>query len=110
MNVFDLDLANHKSKEVKFFSGRPRGEKVRESIFLGKKEDMVEEVRVKVPTGTRSIHTSFFLGLFGPSVRKCGSGEKFLEKFKFDCEEIINKDVDEGIVLALKKSNVLKEK
>lgn len=103
-----INLADHKDNEVKFFSGRPRGETVRLSLNLDSQENNTTEITVIVPDDVNSIHTSFFLGLFGPSVRKCGSRESFLNKFKFNCPEELKEDIDEGIDLALKKSNVLK--
>lgn len=66
------------------FIGRPNGEAARQKLSLDEidaNEDMV--IEVDIPETTYSINSSFFLGLFGKSIRKAGSEEKFLNKYKF---------------------------
>lgn len=104
-----INLADYKTSEVKFYSGRPRGEKVREELRLDLEEDGVDLYSITIPEDTDSIHTSFFLGLFGSSVRKCGTRDSFLKKFKFQAPDGVMEDIEDGINQALKKSNVLQK-
>jgi hypothetical protein len=104
-----IDLGKFKDPNVKFYSGRPRGEAVRKELRLDENENRENNIVVKVPTDVDTIHSSFFLGLFGISVRKCQSKEAFLKKFQFECSHGVSEDVIEGIEQALKRSNVLRK-
>lgn len=104
-----INLAEYKTAEVKFYSGRPRGEKVRDTLGFENEESQMDEYLIQIPQDTDSIHTSFFLGLFGPSVRKCGTRDAFLKKFKFQAPEGVMEDIEDGILQALKKSSVLQK-
>ncbi|WP_186093573.1 hypothetical protein [Burkholderia gladioli] len=46
-------------------------------------------VTVRVPDTTYSVTSSFFLGLFGPSVLAAGSQKKFFEKFQFKATPVL---------------------
>lgn len=104
-----IDLSKYKTPEVKFYSGRPRAEAVRQELNLEKEESGIEQYTIIVPQDTDSIHTSFFLGLFGPSIRKCGSRAEFLKKFVFQAPPSVLEDVEDGIIQAFKKTNVLQK-
>jgi hypothetical protein len=51
------------------------------------------------------MNTSFFLGLFGGSVRALGK-EKFIEKYHFDCDPVHFDTIADGIERALKESDI----
>lgn len=76
-----IDLA---TVEGKVYSGRERGELLRKEFQLDLLDQGTSSVAVKFPPETYSVTSSFFLGLFGPSVISCGSIEKFFTKFKFE--------------------------
>ncbi len=63
--------------------GHDRGVALREHYDLHRLEDEVARVRVVCPAEIFSISSSFFMGLFGPSVSKCGSVSAFERKFQF---------------------------
>lgn len=66
------------------YSGRNRGESARTKINLNESENKQGYFfLVTIPHNFLVITSSFFLGLFGPSIQKCGSREKFLQKFDF---------------------------
>jgi ribosomal protein L31 len=71
------------------YSGRDRGEALRKKYNLDMTEDAADVVEVVIPIATYTISSSFFLGLFGPSVRKCGSVDNFERKFNFRGPEFL---------------------
>lgn len=105
MDKIVIDLKDYRSANVKVFSGRDRGEAVRKSIQLDTSRDTAEYVFI-VPEDIMSINESFFLGLFGPTIRKIGV-EVFKQRFTFHCESHILKDIDDGISKAIRKKSAL---
>ena len=104
----EIDFSKLIKGNIKIFSGRDKGENARKNFNLDKldlKED--EIVNVFIPEEIWSINSSFFLGCFGPSVRKLGE-DGFREKYVFNCGSIILKNIEDGISRALKTSNPLK--
>lgn len=72
------------------YSGRPRGVAVREKYALDAVDkDATQVVDVTIPDDTYSMTSSFFLGLFGPSVVRAGSSEAFFRKFHFDAKPVL---------------------
>jgi hypothetical protein len=66
------------------FSGRTRGENARKKITLDELESQPDNTFIVVlPANFFTITSSFFLGLFGKSIQRCGSSEAFLNKFDF---------------------------
>ncbi|NJD03420.1 MAG: hypothetical protein FIA99_12695 [Ruminiclostridium sp.] len=102
-----IDLNNYKVKDIKVLSGREKGEEVRRLTNLEEKEKEEKLIEIIVPIDLYSINSSFFLGMFGPSIRKFKE-EGFRNKFRFKCDEVILKNIDDGISRALKESDVLK--
>lgn len=64
------------------YTGRDRGEALRTKWKLDELERGDEVVLVVIPDSTYTVSSSFFLGLFGPSVRSLGM-DKFWKKFQF---------------------------
>lgn len=88
-------------------SGRSKGELVREKFKLDHIDNEPVRVVVQIPEATYSVTTSFFLGLFGDSVRKAGSREAFLRKFNFQAPEVFDKTFDTCISRALQEQRAL---
>jgi len=101
-----IDLKNYSTPGAIFLSGRPKGEGIRNEIGLDR-VDTSETVIVEIPDSIISLNSSFFLGLFGPSVRKLGP-EEFRRRFSFNGPAAIYRDIDDGVRQALKDSNPLK--
>ena len=83
------------------FTGRPRGEAARARLAL----DTVgpnDDVLVRIPDGVYTITSSYFLGLFAPSVKLLGGREGFLKVFKFDGPAFILNKLDDWIERALR--------
>lgn len=69
------------------YSGRSRGEAARKSLNLDQKDKEEIFIEVKIPESTYSITSSFFLGIFGKSIRSCGDVDKFFSKFSFNAPD-----------------------
>lgn len=87
-------------------SGRDRGEDLRKKLNLEKLEKENEIINIIIPEEVCSLNSSYFLGLFGHSVRLFGEN-KFLEKYNFQCDELIKENIIDGISSALKEGNAL---
>ena len=90
-------------------SGRDCGEEFRKRYQLDKLDGAEGEVQVLIPAEVISMNTSFFLGLFGPSVRRLG-GDGFLSKYKFVCDDVHMETVREGVSRALKEHTIFEKK
>lgn len=88
------------------YTGRDRGEQLREKLGLDQIDLRHESVAVIIPSTTYSISSSFFLGLFGPSVVSYGSAEKFYEAYKFEATDFISGIVHEYVLRALQQRNL----
>lgn len=65
------------------YSGRDRGEEVRRRLNLDQIDCSETQVEVVIPESTYSVTSSFFLGLFGDSVRASGNINAFYRKYTF---------------------------
>jgi len=90
------------------YIGRPKGEAAREKLNVDcfDKDDNVV-IDVVIPDNTYSINSSFFLGLFGDSIRAAGSREAFLKKYNFKTSPEFMKSVESGIQRALHEQSFL---
>lgn len=100
-----IDLDKYRSKASRVFAGRSRGEAVRTAAKLDDIDRTEEIVEVHVPEDTFSVNSSFFLGMFGGSIRTLGE-DKFREKYRF-----VGKDVsrvfEDGVKEALRTGSPL---
>jgi len=101
-----IDLNHFQTAGSWVFSGRPRGAKIREENGVDLLDSTAGPVEVVIPTEILGLNPSFFLGLFGPSVRKFGR-EEFEKKYHFLCNPIVLTDIEDGIKQALKGTNPL---
>lgn len=98
-----------KNPNSKVLSGRKEGKEFRDKIDLDNIDKNSDVVNVIFPDDIISLNSSFFLGLFGPSVRYLGK-EKFEQKYTFTCPDFIINSINDGIERALKTSNALEKK
>lgn len=89
----------------KVFVGRPKGERARVIAKLDRADERDSNVTVIVPEGVYSVNSSFFLGMFGPSVRRWRE-EGFRERYKFVGTDISHA-VEDGIREALDSTSPL---
>jgi hypothetical protein len=82
--TIEIDLTNFSEEGVGILAGRGRGKAVRAKLGLDAIDrDPEKTVRVVIPPYVYSVNSSFFLGLFKPSVRLLGK-EEFLRKYRFE--------------------------
>lgn len=86
------------------YIGRDQGEAARESFKLDELESsgLLKRVIVDIPPETYNINSSFFLGLFGASIRRAGSRDKFLSLFEFETHgknyQVIKRSIERALV------------
>ena len=102
-----IDLNRCVKKDSKVLSGRDEGKKWRNEFNLENLDNSGEVIKVQVPEDLYSINPSFFLGLFGKSVRLLGV-ENFKKHYIFLCDEIIMECIEEDINRAVNEVDVLK--
>lgn len=98
MSKITVDLT---SVEGPVYTGRQKGEALRSELLLDQKEAAADVVEVVIPTSAYTVSSSFFLGLFGPSVLKCGSVDSFERKFKFTAPQFLKPVLHQHASLAL---------
>lgn len=92
-------------RDSKFLSGRPSGENARKHFHLERLDTTSEPVEVSIPTDLYGVNLSFFLGMFGPSIRKQGR-EHFNEHYHFVGDAVHSRIVEEGIRRALAEATI----
>lgn len=102
----EINFSTFLPSSVRVLSGRDYGKDVRATNNLDKVDRTNEHVRVIIPDRVYSVNASFFLGLFGPSVRLLGA-DQFRSRYEFFCDEVIKENIEDGIQRAIKESNVL---
>ncbi len=109
MAVLKIDLEDAlTSRDSRVLSGRDRGIECRKQFALDRVDKGTDTVEVIIPPSIYSLNTSFFLGLFGDSVRKL-TKSKFLEKYHFEGDPVHLTTVQEGIDRALKESTIFSD-
>lgn len=98
-----IDLAKYNGP---VYTGRQRGELLRESLHLDTMDAEGTPVSVLVPTETYTVSSSFFLGLFGPSVVKAGSKEAFYKRYEFQAPGFLKEVMDGYVARALQTRNL----
>lgn len=88
-------------------SGREKGEKLRKTLNLELLEEQQDFIEIVIPDSIVSFNSSFFLGLFTPSIKKYKTKQCFFKKYIFICDEFIKKDIEDGVDEALKHTNLL---
>lgn len=100
-----IELDRFRSKGVRVFAGRERGKEVRRVADLNALDNTSSPVNVYVPLDTLSVNGSFFLGLFGHSIRRLGESG-FREHYTFSGKNI-ERTVSECIEEALNTTSPL---
>jgi len=93
------------SPDSRIFSGRDAGKAARTQLAVERVEKTDEHITVRIPTDVMAVNLSFFLGLFGPSVRKYGA-DGFRHVYTFEGKQIHLKSVEEGIRKALIEGSI----
>lgn len=103
MNSVTIDLGKYNGP---VYTGRSRGEHIREFLALDRVDSEHGEVNVLIPDDTYTVTSSFFLGLFGPSVVKAGSKDAFFERFHFKAPPYLRPEMEGYVARALLQRNL----
>ncbi len=106
--IIDLNDARIPANS-EILSGRDCGKTFRRRFELDKRDKSAEPIEVAIPDEVISMNTSFFLGLFGRSVRTLGPA-RFRLKYRFKCDPIHMASVEEGIERAIKESDIFTDR
>ena len=108
INLEDFRVRGKDGSIAKVFTGRDRGEDVRNASKIDEIEPIYETVNFIIPDNVYSINPSFFEELFVNVVLKLGR-EKFMEKFKFQSEGNYNyeRPLSEAINRILRKKSAI---
>lgn len=88
------------------YTGRERGVRLRAELRLDDIDRSDAIVEVSIPDDTYTVTSSFFLGLFGPSVIRAGSKDAFYERFHFKSPAFLRPDMDGYVARALQTRNL----
>ena len=98
MSVIVIDLNDvTEGGTIHNLAGKERGESVRKHFALDEIDHSDESVVVMVPEELYGISSSFFLGMFSPSIERLGGEEGFLEKYRFDADTYLMQQILHGI-------------
>lgn len=89
----------------RIYAGRPNGVNAREYFNLSELELEENDVQVIFPENARSISSSFFLGMFGDSIRRAGSKSAFMQHFRFQANPHISQQIDKVVDRAVVAMN-----
>jgi hypothetical protein len=92
--------------EGRVYTGRDRGERLRAELRLDDVDAADQGVVIVIPDTTYSISSSFFLGLFGPSVVRFGSRNEFFEKYQFQANDFFRGIINGHVERALQERNL----
>jgi len=94
-----VDLGNYRSPGGRVFAGRDRGRRARKRAKLEEHDRVSRPVEVHVPVDTFSVTSSFFLAMFGPSIRYHKEA-RFRELYSFtgwDATEVLSQGIREAL-------------
>lgn len=66
------------------YAGRSHGALARQRLSVDALDALKEPVRVLIPDRTYAVTSSFFRGLFGPSLARFESRAAFLQHYRFE--------------------------
>lgn len=102
--MLTIDLKQY-IQNKKVLSGRDNGVNLRKKLEIDKKENENDEIKIIIPQDVFALNSSYFLGWLGKSVRDLGK-ENFEKKYKFECNEIVQLNIEDGINDALNNIDV----
>jgi hypothetical protein len=101
-----VDMNKYRSENSRVFSGRDRGKSVRAQLGLDEFDKNEEVAEFTFPVDILSINNSFFIGMFGLSVKNLGR-VRFIQKYKFFGDEVLLENIEEGIERSLRVRSVI---
>ncbi len=90
-----IDLSHFADKPTRVYAGRDWGKAARQQARLDELDGQDVVVEVRVPPDVYSVNSSFFLAMFGPSIRALGE-EAFRARYQFVGRDI-GTTIEDGI-------------
>jgi hypothetical protein len=108
MNSITLNIGDYRTFGARIFTGRDRGEEVRNKSKINDLVESYDEIQIIVPDDIITINPSFLEELFRDVVIKLGK-TIFYEKFKFTCNGPykIESNLDTAVERILRKNSSL---
>lgn len=107
MKIVDLTSART-ANDALVFAGRDRGKYFRSLYKLDDLDREAEQIKIVIPPQVIAVNISFFLSMFGKSVRELGK-EQFKNHYLFQVNPHLDGLINLGIDQAVKTSSVLSE-
>lgn len=96
MSMDIINISEIGGKKYKVLSGVELGQKARKQFNLDLLDSQKNIVTILVPESVYSVNSSFFSGLFQKSLIQLKE-KAFREQYIFECDEIIRKNIENGI-------------
>lgn len=96
-NIIDIESCYDDIKQYIVLYGKELGTDMRKYFELDEKDSNNEKYEVIFPKNIISIMTSFFLAMFGESVKNIGTKDKFISKYNFSKNINLKLNIDDGI-------------
>lgn len=109
MNTTNIDLETYRTKGSKVFTGRERGQKIREESKIDDLVNTNDLLTINIPSDIMSINPSFLEEFLFNTVTKLGK-DNFYKKVKFVSESTrydITEDLEEAVDRILRSNNAL---
>jgi len=103
-----INLGECNGQIYKVLSGVDLGSAARAHYKLDDLDKDPTDVQVIIPEYVYSVNSSYFSGLFQRSLLSMGE-EKFRQKYIFECDSIIRKNVEDGIFYIINTKDISKE-
>lgn len=109
MSTANIDLETYRTKGSKVFTGRERGQKIREESKIDDLVKVNDLVNINIPSDIMSVNPSFLEEFLFNIVTKLGK-ENFYKKVQFVTESRrynIAEDLEEAVDRILRSNNAL---
>ena len=109
MSTANIDLETYRTKGSKVFTGRERGQKIREESKIDDLVNTNDLVNINIPSDIMSVNPSFLEEFLFNTVTKLGK-ENFYKKVQFVTERTrynIAEDLEEAVDRILRSNNAL---
>ncbi len=100
MGSAEISLARWRTQKV--FAGREAGHACRRFFKLDELDKVGTQIKVTIPEEVYSVNASFFLGMFGDSIRRLGK-DRFRSQYHF-VGKGISRTLNSGIRHALDRT------
>ncbi len=96
LNALNIDFGDI-AGGVRNISGHERGAEVRRRFDLDTLDASGDTAEIIIPDDIDAIAASFFQGMFSESVKKFGSKDEFLRRYKFIARPMMMEQILRGI-------------